>query len=119
MRIANVRNFHVVGHEEPPEDIRREIINEQTRSLLYEAKCQMDTGHFYVMRINFGCVSWEANYWTNRMSLDLYPCEECRTLYVPSEEKHLQPNKKLGEKLKNCIAYLRDRSGGTFTEVPK
>lgn len=49
-----------------------------------------------------------------QMSVELEPVKQYKAVYHAPEEIYLPPERSLKAKLKNCLAYLRDKTGGTI-----
>lgn len=48
------------------------------------------------------------------MSVELEPVKQYKAVYHPPEERFFRPEPTLKAKLKNCFAYLKDKTGGTI-----
>ena len=48
------------------------------------------------------------------MSVELEPVKQYKAVYHPAEERFFRPEPTLKAKLKNCFAYLKDKTGGTI-----
>ena len=49
-----------------------------------------------------------------QMSVELEPVKQYKAVYHAPEEVYLPPERSLKAKLKNCLAYLKDKTGGTI-----
>ena len=49
-----------------------------------------------------------------QMSVELEPVKQYKAVYHPPEERFFRPEPTLKAKLKNCFAYLKDKTGGTI-----
>lgn len=49
-----------------------------------------------------------------QMSVELEPVKQYKAVYHAPEETYFYPTRSLKAKLKNCLAYLRDKTGGTI-----
>ena len=49
-----------------------------------------------------------------QMSVELEPVKQYKAVYHSSEERFFRPEPTLKAKLKNCFAYLKDKTGGTI-----
>lgn len=48
------------------------------------------------------------------MSVELEPVKQYKAVYHSPEERFFRPEPTLKAKLKNCFAYLKDKTGGTI-----
>ena len=48
------------------------------------------------------------------MSVELEPVRQYKAVYHSPEERFFRPEPTLKAKLKNCFAYLKDKTGGTI-----
>lgn len=49
-----------------------------------------------------------------QMSVELEPVKQYKAVYHSPEERFFRPEPTLKAKLKNCFAYLKDKTGGTI-----
>lgn len=49
-----------------------------------------------------------------QMSVELEPVRQYKAVYHSAEERFFRPEPTLKAKLKNCFAYLKDKTGGTI-----
>ena len=49
-----------------------------------------------------------------QMSVELEPVKQHKAVYHSPEERFFRPEPTLKAKLKNCFAYLKDKTGGTI-----
>ena len=103
---------------EMPSEILQEAAKHQARVLLDECLGGMTKGVWYAVRLTEedfhelgGCGL------VKNMILEFQPIPERRIHFVSAEDNFLvKTETKLIPKLKNCIAYLRDKTGGEYRE---
>ena len=115
MKIANSQMY--------PSDASAEclerIAEKQATDLLYGVIDQIEKDKWYAIRwsdINFAEIDRCTH--TKTMQIEVEPVREKTLVHVSTEQIHLIPGagKPFFEKLKNCISYLRDKSGGRLEE---
>ena len=115
MKIANSQMY---PSDAPAEYLER-IAKKQATELLDGVIGQMEKDKWYAIRwsdIDFAEI--DRYTCTKRMQIEIEPIGERRMVYISSEQIHFNPgiDKSFFEKLKNCIDYLRDKSGGRLEE---
>lgn len=112
MKVQNVNRYHI----NLPDDVVAHMEKAQTMELLMEAMMsELVKDKWYAIRLSEhddplyeeGCIQ-------KRMAVEFKPCQEQTIVYRPPEQMFLTPTKGIKQKLKNCIRYMRDKSGGTF-----
>ena len=115
MKIANSQMY---PNDAPSEFLER-IAQDQARHLLDEMLSHIEKDKWYSIRwtdADFG--QPDPFTVTKAMQIEIEPMREKVMFHVSSEQIHLTPSagKPFFEKLKNCINYLRDKSGGRLEE---
>lgn len=118
MKIANSQMYPSAA---PAEYLER-IARKQATDLLDGVISQMEKDKWYAIRwsdIDF--VEIDPYICTKRMQIEVELMREKTLVHVSTEQIHLIPSagKPFLEKLKNCISYLRDKSGGRLEEKDK
>ena len=115
MKIANSQMYP----SDAPAKYLERIAKKQATDLLDGVIGQMEKDKWYAIRwsdIDFAEI--DPYTCTKRMQIEVEPMREKVMFHVSSEQIHLTPSagKPFFEKLKNCINYLRDKSGGRLEE---
>ena len=102
-----------------PAEFLERIAKKQATDLLDGVIGQMEKDKWYAIRwsdIDFAEIDHYT--FTKRMQIEVEPMREKTLVHVSTEQIHLIPSidKPFFEKLKNCIRYLRDKSGGRLEE---
>lgn len=89
------------------------IMEDTKERLFIEASKKIEEGVYYKVRYRNRT---ELNPTMNEVTFifDMEPLrmKHMEAVYTPPEEICLRPEKSLKDKLRNCIRYLKDRSGG-------
>ena len=115
MKIANSQMY---PSDAPAEYLER-IAKKQATDLLDSVIGQIKKDKWYAIRwsdIDFAEI--DPYTCTKKMQIEVEPMRERRMVYISSEQIHFNPciDKPFFEKLKNCIRYLKDNSGGRLEE---
>ena len=115
MKFANSQMY---PSDAPAEYLER-IAKKQATDLLDGVIGQMEKDKWYAIRwsdIDFAEI--DRCTCTKTMQIEVEPVREKTLVHVSTEQIHLNPSidKPFFEKLKNCISYLRDKSGGRLEE---
>lgn len=115
MKIANNQLYPT----DVPDALIDRIFKSQSVELLDAAMGQMEKDKWYAIRwSDEDFVQIDSLRRTKRMQIEIEPIREKTLVHVSTEQIHLTPSagKPFFEKLKNCINYLRDKSGGRLEE---
>lgn len=115
MKFANSQMY---PSDAPAEYLER-IAKKQATDLLDGVIGQMEKDKWYAIRWSDIVFSEIDRYTcTKGMQIEIEPMREKVMFHISSEQIHLTPSagKPFFEKLKNCIDYLRDKSGGRLEE---
>lgn len=115
MKIANSQ---IYPSDAPAEFLER-IAQDQARNLLDDMLSHIEKDKWYSIRwtdVDFG--QPDPFTVTKTMQIEVEPVREKTLVHVSTEQIHLTPSidKPFFEKLKNCIRYLKDKSGGRLEE---
>ena len=113
MKIANSQ---VYGFSlELSEDLAKHYVKLQREKLFADLSEKIEPNRWYLIRLSdrraYNYTFGETTY---TLYLDCETAKEKQVLYHSSEEMYLKTAPKFSQKLKNCIKYLRDKSGGTI-----
>lgn len=111
-------NNQLYPSDAPAEYLER-IARKQATDLLDGVIDRMEKNKWYAIRwsdIDFAEI--DRYTCTKTMQIEVEPVREKTLVHVSTEQIHLTPSagKPFFEKLKNCINYLRDKSGGRLEE---
>ena len=115
MKIANSQMY---PSDAPAEYLER-IAKKQATDLLDGVIGQMEKDKWYAIRLSdIDFAEIDPYTCTKRMQIEVEPIREKTLIHVSTEQIHLNPSidKPFFEKLKNCIRYLKDKSGGRLEE---
>ena len=115
MKIANNQLYPA----DIPDALIDRIFKSQSVELLDAAMGQMEKDKWYAIRwSDEDFVQIDSLGRTKTMQIEVEPVREKTLVHVSTEQIHLNPSidKPFFEKLKNCINYLRDKSGGRLEE---
>lgn len=85
------------------------------QKLMEEAVSKMEPGHWYAIRLDRqASPQFGGDGMVLKSSLTVTPASEKTAVYISPEDMFLKNNVQVSfwEKIKNCIKYLRDKSGG-------
>lgn len=99
------------------EDLAKHCKKEQVRNLFAELPDKIELNRRYSMMLS------EVLYEDREVDgtictfyIDCDPAIEKKIVRISPEEMYFKPSKGFIEKLKNCIGYLRDKTGGMLVE---
>lgn len=101
-----------------PSDIVEEIAKSQARELINSILGRIEKNKWYAIRMTEGDFNQVDAYTVKKtITVEIEPARERTIVHIPPEEIYLsKSNISLKKKLKNCIDYLRDKSGGRLQE---
>ena len=114
MKYANSRTYE----RDMPAELIDIVTKKQASELLDQVLGNINKNQWYAIRITESDFE-QINYFgfEKRMCMEIEPAQERTMVYIPPEQLHLSEyNIPLRKKLKNCIAYLRDKTGGRVEE---
>lgn len=102
-----------------PQDANPEVfkVSKQTefRKLMEEAVSKMEPERWYAVKLSEDTsMEYGASAVALKTSLIVTPAIEKKAVYIPPEDMFLKDKNKTSfwQKLKNCFAYLTDKTGG-------
>lgn len=115
MKIANSQMYP----SDAPAEFFERIAQDQARHLLDDMLSHIEKDKWYAIRwSDIDSAEIDPYRCTKRMQIEVEPIREKTLVHVSTEQIHLTPSagKPFFEKLKNCIRYLKDKSGGRLEE---
>lgn len=110
MKYANVNQYY----PDMPSEAVAHIAKAQARELLDTVLGGIEKDKWYAIRMSEIDDLLSEEYGIRKqMIVEIEPCREQTLVYKPPE-RMLMPSPSLKEKLKNCIKYLKDKSGGSY-----
>lgn len=92
-------------------------IKEQRARLFADLSEKIEPNRFYSIMLSD---STDEHYMSGETIYTLYleiePAIEKQIVHVSPEEMYFKPSTTLRQRLKNCVAYLRDKTGGMMVE---
>lgn len=115
MKYGNKQDYYA---EMTPEHVRY-IAQAQARALLDGVIGRITPDKWYAIRLSEKDeVIDDVVAYRKTMTVEIEPAQEKMVVHISPEQIHLSKcDIPLKQKLKNCIAYLRDKSGGTTEMV--
>ena len=99
------------------DELAQRCIKEQRERLFAGLSERIEPNRFYSIRLSDRI---EEHYMSGETVFTLYleyePAIEKQIVHVSPEEMCFKPSTTLRQKLKNCVAYLRDKTGGMMVE---
>ena len=99
------------------EDLAKHCKKEQVRDLFAELHDMIELNRRYSMMLSETLdEDCEVGVTICTFYIDCDPAIEKKIVRISPEEMYFKPSKGFIEKLKNCIRYLRDKTGGMLAE---
>lgn len=110
MKVQSVNRYLITL----PDDVVAHMEKAQTKELMEAVISELEKDKWYAIQLSEHYELCEGDCIQKRMAVEFKPCQEQTLVYRPPEQMFLTPTKSIKQKLKNCIRYMRDKSGGTF-----
>ena len=111
MKVQSVSEYNI----NIPDEVVTHIEKVQTKELMEAMIPELKKDKWYAIRLSeYHDHLYEGDYIQKRMVMEFKPCQEQTIVYKSSEQINFTPTKSLKDKLKNCIRYMRDKSGGVY-----
>lgn len=114
MKLAN----NYLYPNDAPSEILERMAQDQARNLLDGMLSHIDKDKWYAIRwTDIGYEKSDPFTLTKTMQIEIEPIREKNMIWVSPEETYLYPmDAPFMQKLKNCIRYMRDKTGGKWEE---
>lgn len=110
MKLENREMYYA----EMSSELIERVVRQQARKLIDSVLGQIEKDKWYAIRMTESDFeAFDADKMTKTMRMEIKPAREQTIVYKPPEMM-LIPTPSLKEKLKNCIKYLKDKSGGSY-----
>lgn len=112
-----LRIMRVIPRELVSEDTVRHVGEDMIRQIFLRATLDMRPGIWYKIKFEESREKAYADDVELRIELAYDIIPERAVVYKAPEEILLPPEKSFRQKLKNCVRYLRDKTGGSLETV--